>query len=78
MHQCDHHNILLLTQLLGGRGCRIYERGVAYVGTDYNAHGLWDKYLAYEGYAGSSQQVAALYTRLLACPIKELDRYYTR
>jgi pre-mRNA-processing factor 39 len=61
-------------------GChrRIYERGVAYVGTDYNAHGLWDKYLGYEGYAGSSEHVAALYTRLLACPIKELDRYYHR
>eukprot|EP00877_Chromochloris_zofingiensis_P003202 jgi/Chrzof1/12883/Cz07g10240.t1 len=56
----------------------VYERAAAYVGTDYQAHSLWDKYLRFEDASGSTQYIAALYGRILACPIKELDRYYTR
>lgn len=56
--------------------CSIYERALAYVASDWNAHTLWDKYLAWEAGNGSSQAVAALHRRVLSCPIKELDRLY--
>ena len=56
----------------------VYERGLAYVCTDFNSHGLWDKYLAFEGEQASTLHVSSLYCRLLACPVRELDRYYTR
>ncbi|KAG2435879.1 hypothetical protein HXX76_007074 [Chlamydomonas incerta] len=54
----------------------VYERGLAYVCTDFNSHGLWDKYLAFEGEQASTLHVSSLYCRLLACPVRELDRYY--
>ncbi len=55
--------------------CSIFERAAAYVGTDYLAHGLWDKYLAYEGEQGNKLHVASLYSRVLGLPVRDLDRY---
>lgn len=68
----------LTTPIRNVVSCSVYERAAAYVGTDYQAHSLWDKYLRFEDASGSTQYIAALYGRILACPIKELDRYYTR
>ena len=56
----------------------MFEQGIAYVGTDYLAHGLWDKYLKFETEQGSMEVVAKLYRRIMDCPIKELDRFHTR
>lgn len=58
--------------------CSIYERGLAYCSTDYNSHALWDKYFAFETEQASSLHTASLFSRVLTCPIKELDRYYMR
>ncbi|KXZ54454.1 hypothetical protein GPECTOR_4g1005 [Gonium pectorale] len=55
----------------------IYERGLAYVATDYNSHTLWDKYLSFEQEKGSTLHIASLYSRVLACPVRDLDRYYS-
>lgn len=58
--------------------CRLFERGLAYVGMDYLSHGLWDKYLSYELSLGAHAQVTQLYLRLLRMPIQRLDEYRTR
>ena len=60
--------------------CRLYEQGLAYVGSDYLAHGLWDKYVQYETSLGELPRVVALYMRTLAVPLRELelDRYFSR
>ncbi|EFJ41464.1 hypothetical protein VOLCADRAFT_107666 [Volvox carteri f. nagariensis] len=55
----------------------VFERGLAYVGTDYNSQTLWDKYFAFEQERGSTMHIASLYSRVLACPVRDLDRYYT-
>lgn len=57
--------------------CSVLERGLAYVGPDWLSSSLWDKALELEGSAGSPASVAALYARVLGCPIKELDKYHT-
>ena len=48
------------------------------MGTDYLAHGLWDKYLAYELAQGDTLRVASVYQQVLGSPIRELDRYFNR
>ncbi|GIL55195.1 hypothetical protein Vafri_10769 [Volvox africanus] len=55
----------------------IYERGLAYVGSDYNSQTFWDKYFAFEQEGGSTLHIASLYSRVLGCPVRDLDRYYT-
>jgi hypothetical protein len=58
--------------------CRIFERGLAYVATDYGSHTLWDKYIQFETAQGSLAAVGDIYTRILRCPLKELERYQNR
>lgn len=55
--------------------CRLYERALAYVGTDYFAHAVWDKYVAYEHGISHGLAVAALYSRALGLPLRDLERY---
>ena len=57
---------------------RLFERGLAYVGTDYLAHILWDKYIKFEMAQQAFSNVTAVYLRALSCPLKELDRYISR
>lgn len=57
---------------------RVFEQGLAYVGTDYLAHALWDKYISFELSQSATAKVAQLYERIFACPIRELDRFYSR
>ena len=54
----------------------VFERGLTYCGTDYLGHGLWDKYIQYEEELGMRTAVCALYCRAIACPLKELDKYF--
>ena len=56
--------------------CSAYERGLGYVGSDWAAHALWEKYGAYCGAQGEPVQAAAVYRRALGRPLKELDRVY--
>ncbi|GMH37035.1 hypothetical protein BSKO_04908 [Bryopsis sp. KO-2023] len=55
---------------------RLFEQGLAYVGTDYLSHALWDKYLNFEASQENVLNQSQLYTRILGYPIKELNRYY--
>lgn len=62
------------------RAHSIFERAAAAVGTDYLAHPVWDKYLAFEeeqaALLGSRSHLIALYSRILTIPQRDLDKYY--
>ncbi|PIN14708.1 mRNA processing protein [Handroanthus impetiginosus] len=55
---------------------RLFERALAYVGTDYLCFPLWDKYIEYEISQQDWPRVAAIYTRVLEIPNQQLDRYF--
>ncbi|KAJ8749091.1 hypothetical protein K2173_013698 [Erythroxylum novogranatense] len=57
---------------------RLFERGLAYVGTDYLSSPLWDKYIEYEEMHSEWSRIASIYTRILEFPSKQLDDYFTR
>lgn len=55
---------------------RLFERGLAYVGTDYLSYPLWDEYIRYEESQQAWSNLAMIYTRILEHPIQQLDRYF--
>ncbi|XP_042026840.1 pre-mRNA-processing factor 39-like isoform X2 [Salvia splendens] len=55
---------------------RLFERALAYVGTDYLCFPLWDKYIEYEISQQDWSHVATIYTRVLEIPNQQLDRYF--
>eukprot|EP00268_Persea_americana_P038965 TRINITY_DN385_c0_g1_i6.p1 TRINITY_DN385_c0_g1~~TRINITY_DN385_c0_g1_i6.p1 ORF type:complete len:458 (-),score=118.62 TRINITY_DN385_c0_g1_i6:2090-3463(-) len=55
---------------------RLFERGLAYAGTDYLSYPLWDKYIEYEYSQQEWSHLAMIYTRILEHPIQQLDRYF--
>ncbi|XVF21509.1 hypothetical protein REPUB_Repub12eG0096100 [Reevesia pubescens] len=55
---------------------RLFERGLAYVGTDYLSFPLWDKYIEYEYMHQEWGRLAVIYTRILENPNQQLDRYF--
>ncbi|KAJ1298242.1 hypothetical protein BS78_01G438800 [Paspalum vaginatum] len=55
---------------------RLFERGLAYVGTDYRSNILWDEYIKYEESLQAWSHLAVIYTRILEHPIQQLDRYF--
>ncbi|KAJ9547838.1 hypothetical protein OSB04_020381 [Centaurea solstitialis] len=55
---------------------RLFERGLAYVGTDYLSFPLWDKYIEYEYHQQHWSNLAMIYTRILEHPNQQLDRYF--
>ncbi|KAL5219139.1 hypothetical protein ABZP36_019823 [Zizania latifolia] len=55
---------------------RLFERGLAYVGTDYRSNILWDEYIKYEESLQAWSHLAIIYTRILEHPIQQLDRYF--
>ncbi|KVI03866.1 RNA-processing protein, HAT helix [Cynara cardunculus var. scolymus] len=57
---------------------RLFERGLAYVGTDYLSFPLWDKYIEYEYQQQQWSNLAMIYTRILEHPNQQLDRYFNR
>jgi hypothetical protein len=56
--------------------CRLFDRGLAYVGTDYRSDLLWDEYIRYEESQQAWSNLAMIYTRILEHPIQQFDRYY--
>ncbi|KAK7336907.1 hypothetical protein VNO77_17460 [Canavalia gladiata] len=56
---------------------RLFERGLAYVGTDYLSFPLWDKYIEYEYMQQDWARLALIYTRILENPNQQLDRYFS-
>ena len=57
---------------------RLFERGLAYVGTDYLSFPLWDKYIEYEYMQQEWSRLAMIYTQILENPNQQLDRYFNR
>ncbi|KAJ6728950.1 PRE-MRNA-PROCESSING FACTOR 39 [Salix viminalis] len=57
---------------------RLFERGLAYCGTDYMSYPLWDKYIEYEEVHAEWGRVATIYTRILEIPNRKLDDYFNR
>ncbi|KAI5599967.1 hypothetical protein POPTR_002G257100v4 [Populus trichocarpa] len=57
---------------------RLFERGLAYAGTDYMSYPLWDKYIEYEEVHAEWGRVAMIYTRILEIPNRKLDDYFNR
>ncbi|KAH6813746.1 Tetratricopeptide repeat superfamily protein [Perilla frutescens var. frutescens] len=55
---------------------RLFERALAYVGTDYLCFPLWDKYIEYEISQQDWPRVATIYMRVLEIPNQQLDRYF--
>ncbi|KAF8412047.1 hypothetical protein HHK36_004607 [Tetracentron sinense] len=55
---------------------RLFEHGLAYVGTDYLSYPLWDKYIEYEYAQQNWCHLAIIYTRILENPIQQLDHYF--
>ncbi|KAI3943915.1 hypothetical protein MKW92_025838 [Papaver armeniacum] len=56
---------------------RLFERGLAYVGTDYLSYPLWDKFVEYERSQLEYGRLATIYTKVLESPNQQLDRYFT-
>ncbi|CAH1435719.1 unnamed protein product [Lactuca virosa] len=54
----------------------LFERGLAYDGTDYLSFSLWDKYIEYEYQLHKWSNLAMIYTRILEIPNQQLDRYF--
>ncbi|KAM5563320.1 pre-mRNA-processing factor 39 [Rosa sericea] len=54
---------------------RLFERGLAYVGTDYLSFPLWDRYIDYEFMQQAWGQLVVIYSRILENPNQQLDRY---
>ncbi|XP_058207837.1 pre-mRNA-processing factor 39-1-like [Rhododendron vialii] len=54
---------------------RLFDRGLAYVGSDYLSFTLWDKYIEYEYMQQEWSRLASIYTRILENPNQQLDRY---
>ncbi|OEL33725.1 Pre-mRNA-processing factor 39 [Dichanthelium oligosanthes] len=69
------HMVILVT-LSGFCFYRLFERGLAYVGTDYRSNILWDEYIKYEEPLQAWSHLAVIYTRILEHPIQQLDRYF--
>ncbi|KAJ9697037.1 hypothetical protein PVL29_008997 [Vitis rotundifolia] len=55
---------------------RLFERGLAYVGTDYLSYPFWDKFIEYEYAQQEWSHLAMIYTRILENPNQQLDRYF--
>ncbi|XP_020248702.1 pre-mRNA-processing factor 39 isoform X2 [Asparagus officinalis] len=55
---------------------RLFERGLAFVGSDYLSYPLWDEYIRYEEAHQAWVHLAMIYTRILENPIQQLDRYF--
>ncbi|XP_006279931.2 pre-mRNA-processing factor 39 [Capsella rubella] len=56
--------------------CRLFERGLSFVGKDYSCYTLWDKYVEYLLDQKQWSSLAHVYLRTLKYPSKKLDLYY--
>jgi hypothetical protein len=75
---CITVHIYILTTCSLFLGFRLFERGLAYAGTDYMSYPLWDKYIEYEEVHAEWGRVAMIYTRILEIPNRKLDDYFNR
>lgn len=78
MYGCDSRNCVDICFITVLHIFRFFERGLAYVGTDYLSSPLWDKYIEYEYMQQEWGRLALIYTRILENPNQQLDRYFNR
>ena len=58
--------------------CRLFKRGLSFVGRDYHCYNLWDKYIEYEYSQERWSSLANIYIQTLKFPTKKLHQYYER
>ncbi|XP_057544294.1 pre-mRNA-processing factor 39-2 isoform X3 [Amaranthus tricolor] len=56
--------------------CRLFKRGLSFVGRDYHCYNLWDKYIEYEYSQERWSSLANIYIQTLKFPTKKLHQYY--
>lgn len=57
---------------------RLFERGIEFVGLDFQSHPLWDKYIEFEERISETSNVTKLHERLTHIPTYQFDRYYQK
>ncbi|KAH6794830.1 hypothetical protein C2S52_005307 [Perilla frutescens var. hirtella] len=63
---CGDHDIIL----------RLFERALAYVGTNYLCFPFWDKYIEYEFSQQAWPRIVTIYIRVLEIPNQPLNHYF--
>lgn len=61
---------------LGRSNCRLFGRALQYVGGDWCAHKVFDKWIEYETANGSVLQLAHVYTQAIATTTEDLKRLH--
>lgn len=56
----------------------LFERAIEAVGDDFLAQTLWDKFIEFELSQEEYLNVSKLYKRVMAVPVRDLDRYWER
>ncbi|KAL9236884.1 hypothetical protein vseg_011500 [Gypsophila vaccaria] len=56
--------------------CRLFKRGLSFVGKDYLCNLLWDKYIEFEYSQQHWDSLANIYIQTLKFPTKKLHNYY--
>ncbi|XP_010666696.1 pre-mRNA-processing factor 39-2 isoform X4 [Beta vulgaris subsp. vulgaris] len=56
--------------------CRLFERGLSFVGRDYLCYNLWDKFIEFEYSHEHWNSLASIYIQTLKFPTKKLHHYY--
>mmetsp|Transcript_23885 Transcript_23885/g.33406 ORF Transcript_23885/g.33406 Transcript_23885/m.33406 type:complete len:634 (+) Transcript_23885:163-2064(+) len=57
---------------------RRFERAAKVIGTDFQSHQFWNKYVEFETKHDENQRAAGLYLRILRTPLAMLDEYYKK
>jgi len=58
--------------------CRLFERGVQFIGLDYQGHPFWDKYVEFEERVQEPSRVVKLHERIVRIPMYQFQRYYEK
>lgn len=57
--------------------CRLFGRALQYVGIDWHAFKIFDKWIAYEEEQQNTQQLAHVYSQAMCTPNEQLQRLNT-
>ena len=71
-----HHHNLSRLQIFCLQHCRLFRRGLSYVGRDHLCHELWDQYIKFELSQEQWSLLAQIYIEALRFPTKKLHLYY--
>mmetsp|Transcript_23036 Transcript_23036/g.37004 ORF Transcript_23036/g.37004 Transcript_23036/m.37004 type:complete len:815 (+) Transcript_23036:53-2497(+) len=57
---------------------RRFERAAKVIGSDFQSHQFWNKYIEFETSHDENQRAAGIYLRILRTPLAMLDEYYKK